>query len=171
MSDFPLLTTKRLRLRVLESGDLPTLVRYANNRKIADRVLNVPYPYREPDAVFRLSKVVEGFKKRTHFSFAIVHQSAAELIGEIGLHPLPNGTQGQVAYWIAEPFWGQGFATEAVQAVLAFGFQELALELIFGECKQDNVSSIRVLEKNRMRAVGTARSVEQFYIKRERWDQ
>lgn len=169
MLDFLILNTNRLQLRVLEDGDLPALVRYANNRKIADRVLNIPFPYRQTDAFFRLSKVQQGFAKKSGFSFAIIHQAEQELVGEIGLHPLPNGTQGQVAYWIAEPYWGQGLATEALAAILKFGFQERQLQLIFGECKRDNVGSIRVLEKNHLRAVGTGRSVEQYYIKEEDW--
>ncbi len=103
MSDFPVLNTPRLCLRVLEQEDFPKLVRYANNRKIAERVLNIPFPYRELDAVFRLAKVRQGFKKG---QFSIIDQSVGELVGEIGIHPLPDGTQGQVAYWIAEPFWG-----------------------------------------------------------------
>ena len=171
MLDTPALITDRLQLRRLEENDLPALVRYANNRKIADRVLNIPFPYRQLDAMLRLGKVRQGFQQRTHFSFAIIHLEAAELIGEIGLHPLPNNTQGQVAYWIAEPYWGQGLATEAVQAVLSFGFQQLHLQLIYGECKRDNLASVRVLEKNKMQAVGTGRSVEQYFIKQEDWEE
>lgn len=63
----------------------------------------------------------------------------------------------------------QGLATEALAAILKFGFQERQLQLIFGECKLDNIGSIRVLEKNHLRAVGTGRSVEQYYIKEEDW--
>ncbi|MEO0873508.1 MAG: GNAT family N-acetyltransferase [Bacteroidota bacterium] len=169
MLDFPILNTSRLQLRVLEEKDLPDLVRYANNRKVADRVLNIPFPYRQVDAFLRLSKVRQGFANESGFSFAIIHQAAQELVGEIGLHPLPNGTQGQIAYWIAEPYWGQGLATEAVAAILKFGFQERQLQLIFGECKLDNAGSIRVLEKNHLQAVGTGRLVEQYYIKEEHW--
>lgn len=166
MSDFPELTTSRLLLRAMTPADIPALVKYANNRKIADRVLNVPYPYREHDAIFRMSKVLQGFNRKTHYSFAIILKETSELIGEIGLHPLPGNKQGQTAYWLAEPLWGQGLVSEALAAILDFGFSTLELDLIFAECKRDNIGSIRVLEKNDMKAVGTGRSVEQYYRRR-----
>lgn len=166
MADFPELSTTRLLLRAMTEADIPALVKYANNPKIAERVLNIPYPYREYDAIFRMSKVLQGFNRKNHFSFAMILEETQELIGEIGLHPLPGGKQGQLAYWVAEPYWGKGLATEAVAAVLDFGLFTLSLELIFAECKRDNLGSIRVLEKNAMQAVGTGRSVEQYYRKK-----
>lgn len=165
--DFPALTTPRLLLRAMTAEDIPALVKYANNPKIAERVLNIPYPYREHDAIFRMSKVLQGFNRNTHFSFAMILTAAQELVGEIGLYPMPENKQGQMAYWVAEPYWGRGLASEAVAAVLAFGFSALSLDLIFAECKRDNLGSIRVLEKNGMRAVGTGRSVEQYYLRNE----
>lgn len=54
MEIFPELTTNRLKLRKIQVDDVSSLVKYANNKKISDSVLNIPYPYQEPDAVFRI---------------------------------------------------------------------------------------------------------------------
>ena len=167
--DRPSLYSPRLCLRVMSHEDLPALIKYANNSAVAERIINIPYPFREPDAAMRLSRNLQGFNRKTHYTFAIVLRETDELIGEVGLHPLPNRTQGQLAYWIGEPYWGKGLATEAVRAVLSFGFNDLALQLIFAECKVDNFGSIRVLEKNGMTAVGRGQAVEQYYLKAESW--
>ncbi len=64
MEFFPELNTKRLKLRKIQVEDIPSLVKYANNKKISDHILNIPYPYQEPDAVFRISYIVQGFKNK-----------------------------------------------------------------------------------------------------------
>src|ERR1044072_3086704 len=102
---FPELYTERLHLRQLQADDIPALVKYANNKKISDYVKNIPHPYQEPDAVFRISYVVQGFKAKARYVFSIVHREQEELIGEIGLHMDNGGEVAQLGYWIAEPFW------------------------------------------------------------------
>lgn len=146
MDRFPVLYTERLILRKLEVEDLPALVRYANNQKVADHVPNIPHPYREPDAAFRLSYVVQGFKNKTRYAFAIVKKENRELVGEVSLHFFDKGqAHAQLAYWVGEPFWNQGIATEAVGAILAFGFNKLALDLIYADCRSENKASEKVL--------------------------
>jgi RimJ/RimL family protein N-acetyltransferase len=144
---FPRLTTARLILRRLEPEDFPALVRHADNQKVTERIANMPYPYREPDAAFRLGYVMKGFKERKRFAFAIVLRAGAELIGEISINR-EDDDNAQLAYWLGEPFWGQGLMTEAVAAVLAFGFEQLPVRYIYASCHPDNPASARVLEKN-----------------------
>ncbi|MEM1321118.1 MAG: GNAT family N-acetyltransferase [Bacteroidota bacterium] len=146
--DFPRLYTPRLVLRKIEVEDLPALVQYANNKKIADHIVNIPYPYREPDAAFRISFVVQGFKQKIRYVFAIIHKERGELIGEISLHLLDQHHQhAQLAYWIGEPFWNQGIATEAARAVIQFGFEQLDRTLIYADCHPNNPASEKVMCK------------------------
>lgn len=86
MSIFPELHTGRLKLRKIRPDDLPSLLKYCNNKKISDQILNIPYPYREEDAVFRMNFVLQGFKNKERYVFAITLKPSDELIGEIGLH-------------------------------------------------------------------------------------
>jgi len=146
MEDFPELYTKRLHLRKIQFEDLTALVKHANNKKIADRIINIPHPYREPDAAFRISFVVKGFKSKTRYVFAIILESNQEMIGEISLHFLDKDQRhAQLAYWIGEPFWNKGIATEASKAVIQFGLEDLNLDLIYADCDTDNIASQKVL--------------------------
>lgn len=152
MELFPIINTSRLKLRKLEVEDLPALVKYANNKKIADNIVNIPFPYREPDAAMRMSFVVQGFKNKTRYVFAIILKERPELIGEISLHFLDkNNNHAQLAYWVGEPFWNQGIATEAAKAVINFGFKKLGLDLIYADCKTENQASEKVLLHNGMK--------------------
>lgn len=148
MENFPELQTGRLWLRRIQVEDIPLLLKYANNRKISDYILSIPYPYQEPDAVFRISYVLQGFKNKLRYVFAITLKG--EFIGEISLH-LDNGKVAQLGYWVAEPFWNKGIATEAVTAILTFGFENLQLDKVYATCHEENTASSKVVEHNGMK--------------------
>jgi RimJ/RimL family protein N-acetyltransferase len=166
MKDFPQLETSRLRLRRIQIDDIPSLVKYANNKKISDFILNLPHPYQEFDAVFRIRYVHEGFKARTRYIFAIVLKKTGEFIGEISLHLDNQKSVAELAYWIGEPLWKNGYVTEAINEILAFGFKTLNLDLITATCKEDNMASVRVLEKNGLQKSEPAGSIVEYTIKR-----
>jgi RimJ/RimL family protein N-acetyltransferase len=159
MEAFPELNTNRLKLRKITVEDIPFLVKYACNKKISDNILNIPFPYGEPDAVFRISYVYQGFKNKTHYVFAIIFKEREELIGEISLHLDRSRNQAQLAYWVGEPFWGKGMATEATEAILKFGFEQVNLNGIFAECRAENLASEKVLLNTGMKKKGTSGGV------------
>src|SRR5215831_16983417 len=131
METFPELFTERLHLRRIQLTDVPSLIKYVNNKKISDQILNIPFPYGEEEAIHRMNFIIEGFKNKQRFVFAITFKDKDELIGEIGLHLDKNNNNAQFGYWVAEPFWNNGIATEAVAAILKFGFEKLDLNKIY----------------------------------------
>lgn len=164
MEQFPELYTQRFKLRKLTVDDVPLLVKYANNRKISDFVLNIPHPYNEPDAVFRISYVWQGFKAKARYVFAVELKENREFIGEIGLHLDNKGGIAQLGYWVAEPYWNKGIATEAVSAVLKFGFDKLNLNSVFATCHLNNPASAKVLINNGMAESSTNGNIVQYTI-------
>lgn len=150
MEEFPQLATGRLKLRRMQLSDLPSLLNYVNNPKISDQIFNIPYPYLEEDAVFRMNFVLQGFKNRERYVFAITRKDEDELIGEIGLHLDKSNNHAQFGYWLGEPFWGKGIVTEALQAILKFGFTQLGLHKIYATHYPDNPASGKVMIANGM---------------------
>jgi len=146
----PKLITERLKLRQAHIGDIPSLVKYANNPKIADQIFNIPYPYLEEDAIFRLNFVLQGYKKKERYVFAITLKDNPELIGEIGLHLDRANNIAQFGYWLGEPFWGKGITTEATAAILKFGFEDLGLNKIYATHYPENPASGKVMINNNM---------------------
>jgi ribosomal-protein-alanine N-acetyltransferase len=78
--------------------------------------------------------------------FAIVYKAEGKYIGRGGLHPMPGGAPG-IGFYIARPYWGRGFATEAARAFIEYGFRELKLPKIISSVEVGNGASARVLEK------------------------
>lgn len=167
---FPILHTERLKLRKLEVEDFSSLVKYADNKKISDRILNMPYPYREPDAAFRMGYVNKGFKDKVRFVFSIIRRENNEFIGEVSLHLNKDGQRAEIGYWLGEPHWGSGIMTEAVKAVLQFGFERLDLNAVYASSNKDNLASARVLEKNGMRITHSSGNVIEHRILKEAFE-
>lgn len=150
MTTFPQLTTPRLRLRKVQAADVPLLVQYANHKAISGNLLNVPHPYNEEDAVFWMNFVLQGFKNRERYVFAISDKETNAFMGAVGLHPAPRHNHAELGYWLGEPFWGRGLMTEAVGAVLRFGFKELSLHKIYATHFVNNPASGKVMTANGM---------------------
>ena len=54
----------------------------------------------------------------------------------------------EIGYWLAEPFWGQGIATEAVRQLVEYTFYYFDIVRLYAEVFETNKASMRVLEKN-----------------------
>ena len=151
------LRTHRLLLRSFERGDIPTIVRLAGAREIAATTTNIPHPYMEDDARSFLIHSEEDFRAGRSVSFAVAISPGGELCGAVGLTVTPAHERAELGYWIGVPYWGQGFATEAAGAVMAFGFETLRLHRIHASHFAGNIASQRVLEKIGMRYEGPSR--------------
>ena len=133
-------------VRSWRSSDAAPIVRYANNRKIWQNLRDAfPHPYTLKDA----REYIRGVKQRTpETSFAIAVDE--EPIGGIGfmLHPDVERVSAEIGYWLGEPFWGRGIASDALKAVTAYAVETHQLTRIFAVPFAWNTASCRVLEKS-----------------------
>lgn len=95
------------------------------------------------------------------YAFLIFSESDDELIGGLTMSNVRRGvTQSAVlGYWMGKPFAGRGYMTEAVRAVVNFGFETLHLHRLEAATMPHNIASIRVLEHNGFRREGFARGL------------
>lgn len=151
------LETARLALRPPEAADIATMARLADNLAVASMTARLPFPYRESDArSFVQAQEAERLAGRD-LAFVIEARDGTGLLGCIGLHRRDTGRV-EIGYWLGEPHWGSGYATEAARAVIDYGFERLDLEVIGGECRVINDRSRRVLEKCGLHYTGSGLS-------------
>jgi len=106
---------------------------------------------------------------RTKFQLAIILQRERRLIGNCGIRMRnPDSGEADIGYELDSRYWRQGYATEAAQAMLTFGFRELQLHRIWAHCIAENVASAHVLEKIGMQQEGRLRENE--WMKGRWWD-
>ena len=150
----PTITTKRLTLRPLFLSDADRVRLLAGNRKIADKMLNIPHPYRKGIAREWISTHQTKFEEGETVHFAIILKSDGELIGVIGLNINKDYNRAELGYWIGEEFWGRGYATEAAGAVIEYGFLELNLHKVTSSHFARNPASGKVMRKIGMKKEG-----------------
>jgi len=151
------LRTTRLLLRSIQREDLPAIVRLAGTREIAATTLGIPHPYTLKDARNFLAKANKDFRAGRSVIFAISILPRRDLRGAVGLDIKELHSHAELGYWIAMPFWGKGYATEAARAAIAFGFETLGLHRIYARHFAGNTGSQRVLQKIGMRHEGQSR--------------
>ncbi|WP_412746166.1 GNAT family N-acetyltransferase [Krasilnikovia sp. MM14-A1004] len=96
-----------------------------------------------------------GGQPRTRFALAVLDRAGQALIGSAELSITSAAhRQGSTGYVLARPWWGQGLATEAAEAMLGLGFDRLGLHKISATCDPGNLASGRVLTKIGMRREG-----------------
>ena len=141
--------TKRLVLRAPIRGDVPDLVKLADNKTIAERLARLPSPYTRADAI----GFVEIFAQRPdERPYAITLDG--HLIGVIGFTFL-EGQPPQLGYWLGEPYWGKGYMTEAGRALIDAAHKTGHYERIGARALASNDGSLHVLEKLGFRRLKT----------------
>ena len=100
------------------------------------------------------------------------------LIGACGLMQ-PTGQSPEIGYWLGAKFWGKGYATEAVRALIDHAFTDLDCEALQSAARVTNPASRRVLEKCgfqwtgagllRIRALNSSAPIDRFRLDRGLW--
>ncbi|MDJ0365763.1 GNAT family protein [Hymenobacter sp. H14-R3] len=147
---FPQFETPRLVLRAFTPADVPHLVELAGNYEVAKNTLNIPHPYHEEDARRWVQLTQENYQQRVGYAFAIELRATGKLVGGIGLTLQARFDRAEAGYWLGQAYWGQGLASEALAALLGFGFGTLGLHKIVATHLVDNPASGRVMLKNGM---------------------
>lgn len=129
------------------------MVRLAGDRQIAATTLRIAHPYTEKDAAAFFELLLDDDKKW----FAIELQEGGAFIGSVGLRVEMDHYRAELGYWIAVPYWGRGYATEAGRELVRYGFEELGLKRIFATHFGHNTASGRVLEKIGLKHEGCQR--------------
>jgi len=148
----PELHTARLLLRPFRMADVDAVFANASDPEWG-RYIQVPAPYTARDAEEFVARLVLTDPK-DNLRWAVVHEG--RVAGNVDLTPGPEGVA-ELGYALARPLWGQGLATEAATAALAYGFESLNLVRIFAYAVSTNAASLRVLEKLGMRPEGVLR--------------
>lgn len=156
-----LLTTERLELRLVSSGDLAAvheLHRLPETNRF--NTLGIPSTLEQTQNVLQ-DLIVDAEKAQNPaYTFGIRERAYQEFIGLIALKcGNPKFRIGEVWYKLHVDHWGKGYATEALERILQFGFADVRLHRIEAGCAVENEGSIRVLEKVGMLREGRKRKV------------
>ncbi len=148
------LTTARLVLRPPVADDAPAIADLAAAWEVARYTQRIPHPY-PPGAAEAFIAEATADRAAGHVEiFSVTRRDDGAFLGNIGLEQAGETGELEVGYWLGQPYWGQGYAAEAVRAVVRHAFSFDAARLVFAEVHPENVASRRVLEKAGLHEVG-----------------
>jgi ribosomal-protein-alanine N-acetyltransferase len=151
------LETERFVLRPPLKKDIPSIIKHMESPSISANTLQIPFPYSRKDAMIWVTKSKQEIVKRLSYTFCIIHKKSNNMIGVISLHMNTDHNRAEAGYWIAEPHWNKGMATEALVRIMEFGFKEVGLNKILATHLVENPSSGRVMIKAGMIREGKLR--------------
>lgn len=144
---FPEIHTPRLRLRKIELTDVEATFAMRSD-PITMQFLPRPLHTRLEESEELLRLILANLDAETGISWAICLKDDPTLIGNIGLWQLdkPNH-RAEIGYMLHSNFTGNGYATEALEAVEQFGFRHMDVHAIEGHVTPENPASVAVLQR------------------------
>ena len=140
--DQRVLTTERLAMRNPDEGDIDAIVALADNRHVAEMLSRMPHPYGRTEA---RNFIAVTASERAGVVYALTRREDGRFLGCAGLNSTDRGLE--LGYWIGEPYWRNGYATEAAHALVDLAFEASGITVLHGACRVINPASRRVLHK------------------------
>jgi ribosomal-protein-alanine N-acetyltransferase len=147
----PEVVTERLRLRLLSTDDAPHFVRlFQNDWDAVKQTGRMPYPVTEPAMRDWIALHAAGSSR----TFLMARKEDGAALGGVGFGGL--GDVHELGYALGRPYWGQGYATEGVLAMIDYA-RSLGLKALQAFTFLENPASARVLRKAGFTELGVAR--------------
>ncbi len=147
--------TNRLYLRQFGKEDLDAYAKIMSDHEVG-RWFPKGDGYTREETERSLNRILEHWNKHDFGIWAVIDKEEDILVGRCGLNIISEVSEVEVDFAFARSYWGRGYATEAAQAALAYGFEILKLDRIIALSKPENIASRRVIEKIGMRYIKTA---------------
>lgn len=143
-----ILETKRLLLRHFVLSDLNDLFSFYSDPDVIKYIPDAPRTYAETKE--ELEWFMNGHPKFPELGlWATIHRETGQFIGRCGLLPwtIDEQKEVEIAFAFSRAYWGQGFGTEAAQALLQYGFGHLQFSRLICLIERENLASIKVATK------------------------
>ena len=174
----PVVETRRLLLRPPHHDDVEDMVALANNYQVARMLSSMPHPYFAADAREFIDRAAKAAANGC--VYAITDKKTSRFLGVCGLHEDPGRYEFPfIGYWLGEPYWAHGFASEAARAMVDLFFKVTAGDRLLASARTDNPASRRIIGKcggrywkrgaHYNRALGEMQALDHFLITRETW--
>lgn len=170
----PVLATARLVMRAPRASDIPALVQLADNLHVAQMLARMPHPYGEAEA---RAFIAQSGQKQPGASYALTLAGTGTFIGCAGLNVKDRGLE--LGYWIGEPYWRRGYATEAAHALVDLAFRSTGIQVLHVSVRVINPASRRVIHKCGFQYAGQGMMnsivagqvpIERYRLDRKTWE-
>src|SRR3974390_105735 len=140
------MTSYPVALRGFSPADIARLCELAGDWEVAKMTASIPHPYTPEIATSFIAGQDAAASRGEAWTYAITRAGDDALVGCVTLMDDPE-PRGNLGYWIGQPYWGMGYASAAVRALLAVGFAQLPHMKLTALHLASNPASGRVLAR------------------------
>ncbi|KAB2332109.1 GNAT family N-acetyltransferase [Cytobacillus depressus] len=157
---FPVLETKRLFLREVVPSDAASILTYLSDQEVMEYFGMEPFQS-EQDALEEIQWYNEIFSNKTGIRWGITIKGNDAVIGSCGFHDLSKKhVRGEIGAELSKDYWRKGIMTEALSAIIPYGFNHFNLMRIQALIEPPNTASIRLFERIGFSREGLLRKYE-----------
>lgn len=157
---FPVLETNRLVLRQIEKDDASSILIYLSDKEVMKYYGLEPFKTIK-EALSEISWYRSIRNKRTGIRWGITLKGKNEIIGSCGFfNMIPQHYRTEIGYELHRNYWRQGIASEALEAIVRYGFESMNIQRMEALIEPLNISSQRLAEKQGFLREGLLRSYE-----------
>lgn len=141
--------TNRLHIRPIRMDDKDAVFSYRSDPEINKYLSLIPTSVDDIKTFISNSSTTFNVPG-TWFQLVIIEKNTHQLIGDIGIHFLtsdPHNKQVEIGYTLNKAYWGKGYASEALSAVIDYLFNTLNKHRITASIDPTNLKSIQLLER------------------------
>jgi len=150
------ITTQRLLVRRYTCDDLPDVLEFASHPSVARATPEIEATEAGVEKYIALQNSYQPFEQDKVFDLAIERKTDGKVMGLLTL-VCREHRQGEIGWALGVEHRGQGYATEAAQALMAYAFTTLGLQRIQADTSSGNPDSWKVMERLGMRREGRLR--------------
>lgn len=171
-----IIETERLTLRELTLDDQNDLARVLSD---AESMAHYPHPFTASEVEGWIRWSLANYKTHGYGLWAVIRREDGVFLGDCGItrQEIEGNQLPELGYHIIKEYWGNGYASEAAAACIAYAFDDLGMDAVYSYTTPDNLASRRVAEKNGMVLVKTfkkelyGKAYEEvlYCLKREDW--
>ena len=160
VKSFPVIKTERLILREVTKVDASDMLKYLSDKDVVTPMGLSPFQT-EKDVWDEINWYKSIYDEGAGIRWGITLKGSGKVIGSCGyLNMLPKHYRAEVGYELSKNHWGKGIASEALKAVVKYGFDHFELERIEALIEPANLPSQKLVEKQDFEKEGLLRHYE-----------
>ncbi len=146
ITTFPIIETKRLRLREMEMNDTSLLLQLRSDERVMKYMAKEPIQTID-EARSMIKDIHNAFGKRESIYWAIALKDTDNLIGAGGYWRwVKQHFRAEIGFQLLPAYWRKGYMKEALGAMIQYGFDKMTLHRIEADSDPGNNASIKLLE-------------------------
>lgn len=142
-----IIETDRLILRKINQNDYKEMKSILQNKDLM--LIGWGKTYSDDEVQTWINKIMEQYEKYGYSYYIAIEKNSNNVIGIMGIIPvnIKNTDYIEIAYILKQEYWGNGYATEGINACISYAFSTLNADKIIAQVIHENKSSIKVLER------------------------